>query len=312
MSRRWRLSPPAVSRQDGTIVAALLFFAAALWLPTLTLQRPSYSFLVTFDLTQSMDVPDMLRDGEPISRLDAARDAMRALLPRLPCGSRLGWAIFADYRSVPLMLPVEVCSHYEDLLTSLERIDGRMRWANASNVGKGVTWSVRTADQVGDGTRVLFFTDGQESPPLRRDSVLAMADIQPGDVGGWLVGVGGDAPQRIPKTARDGRAAGYWAADEVVQPPGVPAGQGQEHLSRLDGENLLWIAKQVGFGYHRLGDHRAFADAVLDPATARQQPTPTDLRWIPALLGLLMLAWRFLPPLPARWPWLRQRRAGRR
>lgn len=311
MSRRLRLPLLAVSRQDGTIVAALLFFAAALWLPPLTLQRPSYSYLVTFDLTQSMDVPDMLRDGKPISRLEAARDAMRALLPRLPCGSRLGWAIFADYRSMPLMLPVEACSHYDDLLTSLERIDGRMRWANASNVGKGVTWSVRTANKVGDGTRVLFFTDGQEAPPLR-DSVLAMADIRPGEVGGWLVGVGGDVPQRIPKTARDGRAAGYWTAEEVVQRPGVLAGQGQEHLSRLDGENLLSISKQVGFGYHRLVNNRAFADAVLDPAAARLQPTPTDLRWIPALLGLLMLAWRFLPPLPAHGPWLPKPRAWRR
>ena len=149
MSRRWRLPRLGVSRQDAGIVVALLCFATALWLPPVSLQRPSYSYLVSFDLTQSMDVPDMARDGQPITRLEAARDAMRALLPRLPCGSRLGWAIFADYRSVPLMLPVEVCSHYGELLSSLDRIDGRMRWANASNVGKGVTWAVRTASSVG-------------------------------------------------------------------------------------------------------------------------------------------------------------------
>ncbi len=73
---------------------------------------------------------------------------------------------FAEYRSLLLLSPVEVCSNYNDLLTSLNRIDGRMRWANASEVGKGVYWSARTALAEGSKPDVIFISDGQEAPPL--------------------------------------------------------------------------------------------------------------------------------------------------
>lgn len=298
----WRLplQVHAVGRADGAIVAALLLFALALWLPPVTLQRPTYSYLVTFDLTQSMDVEDMTWNGRPASRLAAARAAMRELLPRLPCGSRLGYAVFADYRTLPLLLPVEVCSHYDELLASLERIDGRMRWANASNVAKGATWTLRTARAVDDTTRVLFFTDGHESPPLRDNESPPMGDITPGEVGGWLIGVGGETPQRIPKTTRDGQPAGYWAAEDVVQRTDRPAGQSHEHLSELRESHLKAVAKLVGFGYRRLTTTEALADAVLTPALAQARPTPTDVRWVAVLMALALLAWRFAPGLPGR------------
>lgn len=287
----------AVGRTDGSIVAAVLLLTLALWLPPVTLQRPTYNYLVSFDLTQSMDVEDVAWNGRPLSRLAAARAAMRELLPRLPCGSHVGWAIFADYRTLPLLLPVEVCGHYDELLASLERIDGRMRWANASNVAKGATWTLRTARSVGDATRVLFFTDGHESPPLRDKEAPPMGDITPGEVGGWLVGVGGETPQRIPKTTRDGQPAGYWAADEVVQRSDRPAGQSAEHLSELREDHLKATAKLVGFGYRRLTTTDALADAVLDPALARDLPTPTDVRWVAVVAALALLVWRFAPPL---------------
>ena len=295
----WRLlhlpQVHALGRTDGSIVAAVLLFALALWLPPVTLQRPTYNYLVTFDLTQSMDVEDMAWNGQPASRLAAARVAMRELLPRLPCGSRVGWAVFADYRTLPLMLPVEVCSHYDDLLASLERIDGRMRWANASNVAKGATWTVRTARTVDDTTRVLFFTDGHESPPMRAGESPPMGDITPGEVGGWLVGVGSETPQRIPKTTRDGQPAGYWSAEEVVQRSDRPAGQSHEHLSDLRESHLKAVAELVGFGYRRLTTTDALADAVLDPALARDRPTPTDVRWVAVVAALALLVWRFAP-----------------
>ena len=84
---------------------------------------------------------------------------MHDTLRRLPCGSLIGWSVFADYRALPLTLPVEVCSHYEELLASLDMIDGRMRWANASNIGKGVASTVRSAKSVGSGVNVVFITE---------------------------------------------------------------------------------------------------------------------------------------------------------
>lgn len=283
-------------RADLALTLALLLLVAAVALPPVMLQRATFHYLVAFDITQSMNVEDVERDGASLSRLAYARSAMRDALRQMPCGSKIGWAVFADYRVMPLLLPVEVCSHYEELLASLDRIDGRMRWANASNIGKGMSWTIRTARAIDPNTRVVFLTDGQESPPLRDGAELPpIQDITPGEVGGWLIGVGGDLPARIPRTDRDGNPAGYWAATDVVQRSGALAAQSHEHLSELREPHLQSLAKLMGFGYRRLAAPEVLGQAMRDPAFAQPEPVPTDLRWLPAALALALLAWRFLP-----------------
>ncbi len=295
------------ARQNLPIIIVAALLAAAVWMPPITLQRATFQYMVTFDVTQSMEVDDQSLAGAAATRLAFARAAAREALRRMPCGSKVGWAIFADYRVMPLMLPVEVCEHYDALLASLDRIDGRMRWANASNIGKGATWVVRTANTIGKEVRVVFFTDGQESPPLRsKDVAPPMQDITPGDVGGWLIGVGGDLPARIPRFDGEGNAVGYWAAADVVQRfgPGTP-GTAHEHLSELREPHLQALGRALGLGYRRLTTPDAAADAMLDPSLARPQPTATDLRWVPALLGLLLLTWRFVPDFSVPKGWRR-------
>lgn len=297
------------ARAQWPIGAAVALLACAVWLPPLTLERPTWRYMVTFDITQSMDVDDMAVDGVPATRLAAARAAMRETLRRLPCGSQVGWSVFADYRVMPLLLPLEVCGHYEELLAALARIDGSMRWANASNVGKGVSWTLRTAIAVGEDTRVAFFTDGHESPPLRPRESPPIHDLTPGEVGGWVIGVGGDLPARIPRTGRDGRPAGWWRAEDVVQRFEGGTGTQHEHLSELRETHLQGLAKLMGLGYLRLDQPSMLADALLDPALARPAPVATDLRWVPALLALLLLAWRFLPDTVTLRRWFARRRA---
>lgn len=82
---------------------------------------------MVFDISQSMNVQDYELDGAPISRLSIAHEAVRRTLRDLPCGSRVGWAAFTGYRTILLLAPVEVCDYYNDLLASLDQIDGRMR-----------------------------------------------------------------------------------------------------------------------------------------------------------------------------------------
>jgi mxaL protein len=297
-------------RPQASFLTATLLLAAAVWLPPVTLQRPTWRYVVTFDLTQSMDVPDQRLGGMPVSRLAMSRAAAREALQRLPCGSQLGWSVFADYRVMLLATPVEVCAHHEELLAALEAIDGRMRWADASKVGKGASWVVRTARALDPPARVVFLTDGHESPPLRSASESPpVQDLVPGEIGGWLIGVGGDLPQRIPRSDDEGREIGHWDAADVVQRSSRAApGTDHEHLSELRETHLRGLGELLGLGYRRLSRPSDLADAMLDPALVTREPVATDLRWLPALLALAVLVLRFLPERPGlRWRWRHRR-----
>jgi mxaL protein len=236
------------------IIAALALMLVALWVPRVTLPRKTFDYVVVFDITQSMNVEDYDLDGKPISRLSFAREAARRALARLPCGSRVGWAAFAEYRTILLLAPIEVCANYSDLLASLERIDGRMRWANASEVTKGVYWAMRAARDVAGGagdesgsqgparvaavataTRsppgaapdVIFITDGQEAPPLIGPGLPMFDDLKRGEIRGWILGAGGYTPRRIPRTDDDDKPIGFWHAEEVIQPNDVVGSDGR-------------------------------------------------------------------------------------
>jgi mxaL protein len=278
---------------------ALLLLIAAVAMPPVILRRDTFSYIVTFDITQSMDVEDVALSGVPVSRLVFARAAMREALGQLPCGSKVGWSVFTGQRTLLLLPPVEVCSNFDALLSSLEGIDGRMRWTNWSRIAEGGIYSAtRVAQEVGQGAAVLFVTDGQEAPPIL-PSDATRRDINPAQVKGWLIGVGGDQAAPIPRTGADGQRDGYWQADEVIQVPPVPGSASQaeshEELSELRGHYLAAVAAGIGFGYRRLSGAGSLRDVMTDVRFAHREAVPTDLRWCPALLALLLLTLRFAP-----------------
>ena len=139
----------AIARGNWRIIAALALLGAAAWMPDVNLPRNTSNTMVTFDITQSLNVADVMHDGVAVTRLALARAAMRETLLGLPCFSKVGWSIFADYRSFALLLPIEVCGNYDVLLSTLDQIDGRMRWANASNVNNGPICAFETGNKVG-------------------------------------------------------------------------------------------------------------------------------------------------------------------
>jgi mxaL protein len=287
---------------------ALVALIAAVAMPDVTLPRDTFNYIVTFDITQSMDVEDVVLDGAPTSRLKFAQASMRDALGRLPCGSKVGWSVFTGQRVLLLMAPVEVCSNYDALLVSLDGIDGRMRWTNWSRIAEGGVYSaVRVAQQLGGAAAIAFVTDGQEAPPVSASRPL-MEGINAARIRGWLIGVGGDQPAAIPKTDANGNRIGYWQADDVIQTPPTPGSPAQaqtqthEELSELRGEYLASVAGQTGLDYRRLLNVTSFGDALLDAHFARREPVPTDLRWCPALLALLLLVARFMPDTVLAWP----------
>jgi len=289
----------ALDADARAILLALLLLLVALFLPPIPLKHDTYESLVIFDITQSMDVEDYDLGTAPVSRLKFARDAAKRALRELPCGSKVGWGAFAGYRTLILLAPVEVCENYGDLLTSLAKVDGGMRWENASEITKGVYWSMRAAKDLGSNPNIIFVTDGQEAPPLDPTNMLPMfEDLKAGQVRGWLVGAGGYAPRPIPKTDDDGNRVGFWRSDEVMQPGDIIQDskvRGAEHLSSLREAHLQEVAHQVGFGYTRLSSAESIAGVMLDKRFARREKALTDLYWIPALLALMLLAARFSP-----------------
>ncbi|MDR5816943.1 MULTISPECIES: vWA domain-containing protein [unclassified Caballeronia] len=298
MSAALALTRAPGGRRNWALAAAALLLAAAVWMPPLMLPRNVVSTIVTFDITQSMDVEDVGIGNAPVSRLEFARAAMRDTLERLPCGSRIGWSIFTGQGTLLLMPPVEVCGNFDALQASLDGIGGDMRWTNWSRIAEGgVFAAVRTAKTIGHETGVLLITDGQEAPPVLADEPVR--DVPRGQVKGWLIGVGGDQPAPIPRTNADGRRVGYWQADQVIQVPahsnpGVSA-QSHEELSALRGEYLASVAQQIGFDYRRLRTPQDLFAAMTDRRYTHRDSVPTDINWLPAALALMLLTWRFLP-----------------
>lgn len=282
-----------LARPSRPILLALGLLLLAWVMPPVNLPRETNHAIVVFDITQSMNVEDQELDGVPVSRLAFAREAARRALRDLPCGTRIGWGAFAEYRTLLLLAPIEVCGHYNDLLAALDQIDGRMRWGNASQVTKGVFWAVRAAKEIGSSTNVVFVTDGQEAPPLRSTDMPAFDDVTPGEVHGWLIGVGGDAPRPIPRTDAEGHRLGYWRAAEVVQldPDTAPgaASRGGEHLSALREPHLRSLARYFGFEYARLAQPAALSAALRDRRFAQRNSVPTDLYGLPVAAALCLL-----------------------
>jgi mxaL protein len=280
--------------------------------------------VVVLDITQSMNVLDQRLDGRPVSRLVLAKHRLREVLLALPCGSRVGWAVFTEYRSYLLLAPVEVCGHLDALRSTLAGIDGRMAWVGGSEVAKGLHSALAIVRQLPDKPAVVFVSDGHESPPLNPRHRPAFDD-QPGALPGLLVGVGAATLSPIPKTDPSGRPLGLWRADEVAQvdprsqgrgasvggerlvedagaAPGLGAGvalgatPGSEHLSALRETYLRLLASELGLGFHHLVDAPALAAALQAPALLRPVPVQADGRIALASLAGLMLLARCWPP----------------
>lgn len=276
------------------VLLALLMLLVAVLMQPVLMKGAAYNVQITFDISQSMGVEDQLDNGSPAGRLTASKKAARHLLEELPCGSTIGWSIFTGRRVLSLIKPVEVCQHYAGLLTSLEYVDGQMRWANASGVGKGLHQSIRAADEIGRHTTLVFMTDGQEAPPLRAGS-RGMPKTDKYDVDGVIVGVGGEVAVRIPKVDGDGKITGYWQADEVVQRLDETALQSHEELSRRQDKHLGNLSRLSGLVYTPLGSTETLAYSVLQSRFATDQLVSVELRWVPASIALLLLCFRFLP-----------------
>jgi mxaL protein len=297
---------------------AVLALGATFLRPTIAMQRPELELVVVLDVTQSMNVPDQRLDGKPVSRLAYAKAVLERALVALPCGAKLGWSFFTEYRSFLLMAPIEVCEHHRELRDTLRRIDGRMAWAGNSEVAKGLNSGLQIAHTLESRPALVFLTDGHEAPPVN-PGYRPNFTVERGDVRGVILGVGGDAALPIPKIDPAGQRLGEWAADEVLQVDprslgrgGSVAGEqmvepeerdvaplpgatpGREHLSALREDYLMLLASETGLAYRRLDDAAGLVEAMQADALARTVASRLDLRPGLAALALFALLWPLL------------------
>lgn len=169
---RWRLVG---------LAAALLAVFAALFRPSLPLSRETYRYLFVLDITQSMNAQDYHVPGLPSERLGYAREAIRQILRQLPCGSAAGLGLFTTQSVQILFEPIEVCEHLAVIEDTLSHVDWRMAWAGDSHVAQGLYAVLRELQRRDPRSRLVFFTDGQETPPL---NFRPRFDGQPGGIKG--------------------------------------------------------------------------------------------------------------------------------
>lgn len=314
MSGGWRRLP---GRRTWITALATACLAAALLEPAVILRRPTYDYVIAIDITQSMNTRDVVLDGAHVSRIHYAKRLLEQLLPRLPCGSRVGWAIFTEYRVFLFFTPVEVCANYDALQETLNRIGNNMAWAGGSEIARGLFAGIRVASEIPGRPDFVLITDGQEAPPVN-PQFRPEFDGTPGAVHGVILGVGGETLSRIPMIARDGRFLGYWAANQVPQTDAYSAGRatsqphdllynkagqpiqplppsGIEQLSSLKADYLRSLARETGLQYRRLDGPETLYSALTQRAFARPARVRTAVGFAPAALALVLLLWLYWP-----------------
>lgn len=288
----------------------------ALLRPKLAMNQDILNSVFVIDISQSMNTRDYLVGGKSVSRIQVVRDTLRKSLAAMPCGSRVGLAIFSEYRSFLLLSPVEVCENYAELTSSIEHISGKMAWAGGSEIAKGLNWGLKMAVELTPRPSLVFLTDGHEAPPIsfiHRPRI----DVKVGEVRGVLIGVGNDELSPIPKLDPDGNVLGFWQADEVAQEDVYSRGRSgsvasektagtgdadetvkkknpTEHLSSLKEAYLKQLAQENGLGYVRLTLPADLVKLLSTNHIAQRASVPTTIAWIPALFALVSLVALYL------------------
>ncbi|HPE61990.1 MAG TPA: VWA domain-containing protein [Thiolinea sp.] len=288
---------PPRYRSSLLLLLALLCMALALLRPFWLLERKVWNYSFILDITQSMNTRDYHLNGELTDRLTVARQAMRAALKQLPCGSQVGLGLYTANNTYQLFNPLEVCEHYAIITDVLDHIDWRMAWANDSQIQYGLYAALELMNESDNPPALVFLTDGDQSPPADPAREPAFMGT-PGQPGGVIIGTGNEIPTPVPHLAPDNSISGYWTREEALNNAGgLNAVQSHLYLSRLDQPRLQRFASITGLDYHHLQHPEQLGRWLLDPDLATTRRVSTDMRW---LFGGMALVLVLLSGWPAR------------
>lgn len=305
------------------LISSALLLLITVVMPNLPFPSKKYDYFFMVDITRSMNVEDYQdNNGDPISRLEKVKADALIAIQKLPCGSRVGLGVFTERMPTLFFTPMEVCSDYPELRESIRRIDWRMAWVADSNIIQALANTLELMHKVElNNTTLVFFTDGQEAPPMNARYAPDLAEIQfakedRNPIKGIIIGTGEHALSRIPKYDEEGLQIGFYTAEDVPQgttfglpedpsqiegyvprnaPWGNQARAGSEHLSNVKEDYLKSLAEPAKLHYHHLQSANEFYDAITHEDFSQRQIRQTDLSFIPAALALIFLFLAYLP-----------------
>lgn len=305
-----RLTQRLAAQRDLLLLgAALLLLLAASLQPTVPIKRDIHTYLLIVDITQSMNAEDMTLNHRQASRMAYARQLLHDSIASLPCGNRVGIALFAGVYVSTILHPMEVCANFDPLQDNIAHLEWRQAWHGNSRLGFGMLSASAALKALPEPARVVFITDGEEAPLLHAFNRADLTNWQGGT--GWLlVGVGGDKPVPIPKMDENNKVLGYWSENTYQLEPGIAqvsdetrgrrddsiASQDHErYLSKRDESYLKSLARQISAEYIR-GDHLPEVLAALKrQPPAKRDITPYRIDWLLAALAALLALGTLLP-----------------
>lgn len=308
--------------RDYRFYSLLIALLMMLWVfikPDTLAQQPIYNLTVIVDITRSMNATDYQYGDKAVSRLEFVKHSLRELLATLPCQSKISLGVFTERRSTLLFQPIEVCSGFNEIETTLAALDWRMAWAADSRIAQGLK---QTLDSLKNSdTRLVFMTDGQEAPPVNPRYAIDFTALKT-KTKGVIIGVGGLQAVPIPKFNEKGESIGVYSVDDVTHrssfgesnlnpeaiegydarnaPFGKTAVTGTEHLAALQESYLQQIASTLNFHYARLTDSESLKQALQDAQIATFKIVPVDSRWQYVTLAFSLLILSNLLPLCQR------------
>ncbi len=298
-------------REVVLLVCAFVMLLLAIAEPTINITRAQKNYLFIVDVTQSMNVKDMLVAGKPSSRLEYTKQLLKETVKSLPCNTQVGLGIFFKTTVALLYAPIETCTHYHEIWHSIDRLDWRMASQGNSNIRVGLLSIASLLATSGDNiAHIVLMTDGQEAPPLNIFSKVSLSDWQ--DRHPWtIVGIGGSKPLPIPKLDANNAVIGYWSTDAIKLNPASNVDEGHHggrdnaiatepyeyYLSHLDAKYLKELALDIDAQYVNAGTSQQLISALGKQASHMQFQTALPLRPICAFLALLFVIAIYIPDM---------------
>ncbi|MGR8933263.1 MAG: VWA domain-containing protein [Gammaproteobacteria bacterium] len=271
-----------------TLIGAIVLTSISILQPKISVKQNIFEYIFVIDITQSMNARDYRIENLPADRLSFVKTSIRYVLQQLPCNSKAGVALFTSKNVFLLFEPLEICRHYAAIADSLAHIDWRMAWDADSHIARGLYTAIRDIGTTNPQTRLVFFSDGQQTPAAAKDPAFLS---KPGNIHGLVVGVGSLQAVPVPKFDRDNLPAGYWlnsTAENRSETGNIL------YLSALQESVLQRLAGITGLQYHRLETPELLHAALQGEQFARPAPVNMQISWIPALAALALFAAPYL------------------